>query len=110
MCSQRGYELSVCFVIARPQLMRMHLSQQVTNRFLAPQIPEAIWGKYLKGRKMRGIVEPDFLGRINGTMVCLTGAILCHTLRAWQTGIYLETCVFKPDGVAGEPDPEPGVL
>ena len=57
------------------------------NRFLAPQIPEAIWGKYFKGRKMRGIAEPDFLGRINGTMVCLTCAILCHTLRAWQTGI-----------------------
>jgi len=110
MCSLRGYEVSVRFVIARPQLMRMDLTQQVTNRFLAPQIPEAIWGKYFKGRKMRGIAEPDFLGRINGTMVCLTCAILCHTLRAWQTGIYLETCVLKPDAVAGEPDPEPGVL
>jgi len=59
---------------------------------------------------MRGIAESDFLGRINGTMVCLTCAMLCPTLRAWQTGIYLETCVFKPDVVAGEPDPEPGVL
>jgi len=59
---------------------------------------------------MRGIAEPDFLGRINGTMVCLTCAILCHTLRAYQTGIYLETCRFKPDAVEGEPDPEPGVL
>ena len=112
MCSPRGYEVSVRFVIAWPQPMRMDLTQQVTNRFLAPQIPEAIWGKYFKGRKMRGIAEPDFLGPINGTMVCqcLTCAILCHTLRAWQTGIYLETCVFKPDAVAGEPDPEPGVL
>jgi len=110
MCSPRGYEVSVRFVIARPQLMRMDLTHQVTNRFLAPQVPKAIWGKYYKGRKMRGIAEPDFLGRINGTMVCLTCAILCHTLRAWQTGISLETCVFKPDTVAGEPDPEPGVL
>ena len=110
MCSPRGYEGSVRFVIARPQLMRMDLTQQVTNRFLAPQIPDAIWGKYFKGRKMRGIAEPDFLGRIYGTMVCLTCAILCNTLRAWQTGIYHETCVFKPDPVAGKPDPEPGVL
>jgi len=110
MCSPRGYEVSVRFVIARPQLMGMDLTQQVTNRFLAPQIPEAIWGKYFKRTKMHGIAEPDFLGRINGTMVCLTCAIHCHTLRAWQTGIYLETCVFKPDAVAGEPDPEPGVL
>jgi len=110
MCSPRGYEVIVRLVIARPQLIRMDLTPQVTNRFLAPQIPEAIWGKYFKGRKMRGIPEPDFLGRINGTMVGLTCAILCHTRRAWQTGIYLETCVFKPDEVAGEPDPEPGVL
>ena len=110
MCSLRGYVVSVRFVIARTQLMGMDLTQQVTNRFLAPQIPEAIWGKYFKGRKMRGIAEPDLLGRINGIMVCLTCAILCHTLRAWQTGIYLETCVFKPDAVAGKPDPEPGVL
>jgi len=59
---------------------------------------------------MRGIGESDFLGHINGTMVCSTCSIFCHTLRAWQTGIYLETCVVKPDAVAGEPDPEPGVL
>ena len=88
----------------------MDLTQQVTNRFLAPQVPEAIWGTYLKGRKMYGIAEPDFLCRINRTMVCLTCAILCHTLRAGQTGIYLETCVFKPDAVGGELDPEPGVV
>jgi len=100
----------VRFVIARPQLMRMDLTPQVTKRFLAPLIPDAIWRKYFKGRKMRGIAEPEFLGRINGTMVCLTCAILCHTRRAWQTGIYLETCVFKPQAVAGEPDPEPRVL
>ena len=78
LCSPRGYEVSVRFVIARPQLMRMDLTQQVTNRFHGPQIPEAIWGKYFKGRKMSGIAEPDFLGRINGTMVCLTCAILCE--------------------------------
>jgi len=110
MCSPRGYEVSVRFLIARPQLMRMDLTQQVTKRFFAPLIPEAIWGKYFKGRKMPGIAEPDFLGRINATMVCFPCAILCHTLRAWQTRIYLETCVFKPDAVAGQPDPEPGVL
>jgi len=57
---------------------------------------------------MGGIAEPDFLGRINGTMVCLTCAILWHTLRAGHTRIYLETWVFKLDAVACEPDPEPG--
>jgi len=80
MSAPRGYEVSVRFVIAWPQLMRMDLTQQVTKRFLADLIPEAIWGKYCQGRKMRGIAEPDFLGRINSNMVCLTCAILCHTL------------------------------
>jgi len=75
----------VPFVIAWPQLIRMDWTQLVTTRFLAPQIPEAISGKDFKGRKTRGIAEPDFLGPINGTMVCLTCTIVCHTLRAWQT-------------------------
>jgi hypothetical protein len=56
---------------------------------------------------MRGIVEPDFLRRINGTMICLTCAILCHTLRAWQTGVYTAAVEFKPDTVGGEYEPEP---
>jgi len=56
---------------------------------------------------MHGIVEPDFLGRINGTRICLTCAILCHTLRAWQTGVYKESGEFKPDAVEGHPEPEP---
>ena len=56
---------------------------------------------------MRGIVEPDFLGRINGTMICLTCAILWHNLRAWQTGVYKESGEFKPDAVGAEPEPEP---
>jgi len=90
--------------------MRMNMTQQVTNRFLAPQIPEAIWGKYFRGKKMFGISKPDFLGRIKAIMLGLTCAILCHTLRAWQTGVHLETCDFKPEAVAGEPDPEHGVL
>jgi len=90
--------------------MGMNMTQQITNRFLPPQIPEAIWGKYFKGKKIFGISKPDFLGRINGILVCLTCAILCQTLRAWQTGVHLETCDFKAEAVAGEPDPEPGVL
>ena len=58
---------------------------------------------------MFGISEPDFLGGMNGNMVCLTCAILCHTPQAWQTGVDLETWDLKPEDVAGEPDPEPGV-
>jgi len=60
--------------------MRMNITQQITNRLFTPQIPEAIWATYFKGKKMFGISEPDFLGRINGIMVCLTWAIMRHTL------------------------------
>ena len=56
---------------------------------------------------MRGIVEPYFLGRINGTMICLTCAILCHTLRGSQTGVYKESGEFNPEAVGGQPEPKP---
>ena len=56
---------------------------------------------------MCGIVEPNFLGRINGTMICLTCAILCHTLQIWQTEVYKESGEFNPDPVGDQPEPEP---
>ncbi|KAG0644289.1 hypothetical protein HOY80DRAFT_1030462 [Tuber brumale] len=46
---------------------------------------------------MQGIVDPEFISLINGTMICLTCAILCHTLMAWQTGIYQDPPDFQGD-------------
>jgi len=60
--------------------MCRNMTQRIMNRFLAQQIPEAIWGKYFKGQKILGISEHEFLGRINAIMVCLTCAILGHTV------------------------------
>ena len=110
MCSPRGYEVSVRSV-ASLATTNAYEHDPANNESIprAPD-PRGNMGKYFKSKKMFGISEPDFLGRINGIMVCLTCAILCHTLRAWQTGVHLETCDFKPEAVAGEPDPEPGVL
>jgi len=65
---------------------------------------------YFNGKKMIGISEPDFLGRLNGMMVFLTCVIRCHTLRAGQTGVHLETSDIMPEAGAGEPDPEPSVI
>jgi len=42
--------------------MRMNMTEQITNLFLAPQIHQAIWGKYFKGKKLLGIGERDLLG------------------------------------------------
>jgi len=87
------------------QLIRVNLTQKITNRFLAYQIPEAIWGKYFEGRRMPGIIDPAFLGCINGTMICLTCVIICHALRAWQTGVYKNQGGLKPEAAGGEPEP-----
>ena len=46
--------------------------------------------------------RPRFLERINGTMICLTCAMLCHALRALQTGIYKKPADFKHDVVGGK--------
>ena len=50
---------------------------------------------------MRGSIDREFMGMINGTIVCLTSAIICHTLRAWQPGVYLEPKDFKRETSLG---------
>ena len=69
--------------------------KRITLRFLAPQIPDLIYEKYFSGKKMYGTIDNKFLGRINGPFICLTAAVLCHTLRAWKTGSYLDPNNFK---------------
>ena len=50
---------------------------------------------------MQGMVDPGFLERINGMMICLTCAMLCNVLRALQTGIHKKHADFKHDVVGG---------
>ena len=71
-------------------------------RFLASQIADAIYLKYFDEIKMQGMVDLGFLERINGTMICLTCAMLCHALRAPQTGIYKNSPDFKHNVVGGK--------
>jgi len=75
--------------------------EDLTFRFLAPHIEDAIYGKYFDGIKRQGMLDPKFLKRINGTMVCLTCAILCHSLQALQTGAYKKLSNFNPEVVEG---------
>ncbi|PUU80766.1 hypothetical protein B9Z19DRAFT_1123137 [Tuber borchii] len=60
---------------------QMDMRLEITFRFLAPQIADAIYEC------------------INETIVCLTCAILCHTLRAWRTGALLDPPEFKSEAV-----------
>jgi hypothetical protein len=51
---------------------------------------------------MRGTWDTDFEDKINGNFLCLISAILCHTLRAWQTGTYVEPRDFKRETSLGK--------
>ena len=50
---------------------------------------------------MSGSADPEFIGMIDGTFICFTSAVLCHTLRAWRTGIYIDPKDFKYDTAIG---------
>jgi hypothetical protein len=69
---------------------------------MAPQIVTIIYGKYFAGVRMRGTMDTDFDDKINGNFLCLISAILCHTLRAWQTGTYVEPRDFKRETSLGK--------
>jgi len=51
---------------------------------------------------MQGLLDAKFLKCINGTIVCQKCAILCHSLRALQTGVYKTPPNFNPEVVGGE--------
>ena len=86
--------------------LTMGWTQPISFRFLAPQIADAIYGKYFDGKRMQGMLNPEFINRVNGTMVYLTYSILCHHLQAWQARVFQHPLDLKPDAVGGR---NPGV-
>jgi len=74
--------------------------QPISFRFLAPQIADAIYGKYFNGKRKLGMLDTEFINCVNGTMVCLTCATLCHQLRAYRLGVYQDPPDFKPDAIS----------
>jgi len=38
--------------------------------------------------------DEGFLDKIDGPFICLTAAILCHSLRCWRTGICIDNVAF----------------
>jgi len=81
--------------------LTMTWMQAISFRFLAPPIADAIFGKYFNGKRKLRMLDPEFINRVNATMVCLTGTILCHQLRAYRLGVYQDPPDFKPDAVRG---------
>ena len=46
-------------------------------------------------------MDPEFLEKINPTFLCLTTAILCHALRCWQTGLFIDEVNFTRSNLQG---------
>jgi len=40
------------------------------------------------------MTDQGFLDKIDGPFICLTAAILCHSLRCWRTGISVDNVAF----------------
>ena len=75
--------------------------QELSLRFLAPQIPGVIYAQFYSGLKRRGKKDNGFLGKINGEFICLTAAILCHALCCWVSGSFVDDVNFTRSSSQG---------
>jgi len=48
------------------------------------------------------MMDDGFLGMIDGPFICLTAAILSHSLRCWQTGNFIDNVAFTPASSKGK--------
>jgi len=48
------------------------------------------------------MTDARFLGKINGPFICLTAAMLCHSLQCWRTGIFVDKVVFTRSNAEGK--------
>ena len=103
MCSSNRYE--VCIRPSPNQDFQSRVTmtsmQSISFRFLAPQIADAIYAKYFNGKRKLEMRAMEFINRVNGTMVCLSCAILCHQLRTYRPRVYQDLPDFNYDPVGG---------
>ena len=48
------------------------------------------------------MTDARFLGKIDGPFICLTAAMLCHSLRCWETGIFIDNVAFTRSNPGGK--------
>ena len=48
------------------------------------------------------MMDEEFLGKIDGQFICLTAAILCHSLRCWRTGDFIDNVLFMRANCGGK--------
>jgi len=75
--------------------------QAVRLRFLAPLIPSVIFAQFYSSPKRRGMTNARFLDKVEGPFICLTAAMLCHSLRCWRTGIFISKVGFTRSNAGG---------
>jgi len=75
--------------------------QPESSRFPAPQISDAIYVKDLNSLRKLGMLHPEFIPRVNSTMVYLTCPILCDQLQAYPLAVYQDPPDIKSDTVGG---------
>jgi len=69
---------------------------------MAAQIAGAILAQYYADLKRKGITDEGFLDKVEGPFICLTAAILCHSLRCWRTAIFINNVVFTQASSGGK--------
>jgi len=47
-------------------------------------------------------MDERFLGKIDGPFICLAAAILCHSLRCWWTGDFIDNVPFRRVNCGGK--------
>jgi len=48
------------------------------------------------------MTDARFLGKTDSPFLCLTAAMLCHSLRCWRTGIFIDKVVFMQSNDGGK--------
>jgi len=105
---QKGHEVCIHPSTNRnfQPLQTRNWAQPISLLFLTPQIADAIYCKSFNGKRKLKMLDLEFINCVNGTMVCLTCALLCHQLQAWQGRVPQEPPDIKPDLVGGR---SPGI-
>ena len=52
-------------------------------------------------------MDDGFLEKINGQFLCLSADILCHALRCWQTGKFVDDVNFTRSSSQGKDKSDP---
>jgi len=68
--------------------------QSIFLRFVGLEIPDTLYIQYYSSPRRKRMIDEGFQGKIDGPFICLTAAILCHSLGSWRTGNFIDNVAF----------------